>query len=499
LPLSRPSPHRPRRRSVNLGFWAWALLGTAAGFCLAAELPSDIDKALRLHKIEPDDLSLYLREVTEANPRLAVKTEVARTPASTIKLLTTIAALDRLGPDYRWHTRAYLGGPLVDGRLEGDLIIQGGGDPSLRPQDLWRFLWEMRARGLVTVSGDLVIDNSAFEPPETTRDAFDGKALDPYNALPVAFAVNFQATQIEVLPEPSTRSLRAYLVPPLANVTLVNQARLVQAPCRSKHHRLNLAVHQTGPATNLTLTGSFASECGQDSISRLLLDPVSHAGDAVQALWEGLGGTISGGVREGTVPNGATLFHTLDSDELALVVRDINKWSNNLMTRTLFLTLGMERFGRPATLAKGRTAVRDWLTEQGLDFPELVIDNGSGLSRETRISAGSLGRLLGWAYSNPEMSELTASLPIIGVDGTLHGRFKRDALRGQAHLKTGTLRGATGLAGFVDDAAGRRWILVSFINNPGLQGWRGKAVEDAILRWVYAGAPWETKPTQAPR
>jgi D-alanyl-D-alanine carboxypeptidase/D-alanyl-D-alanine-endopeptidase (penicillin-binding protein 4) len=106
--------------------------------------------------------------------------------------------------------------------------------------------------------------------------------------------------------------------------------------------------------------------------------------------------------------------------------------------------------------------------------------------------------LLGWAYGNPEMSELTASLPIIGVDGTLHGRFKRDALRGQAHLKTGTLRGATGLAGFVDDAAGRRWILVSFINNPGLQGWRGKAVEDAILRWVYAGAPSETQP-QAPR
>ncbi len=499
MPPRRSRSHRTRRRPRTLGVCSWALLGLAANLCLAAELPTEIDKALRLQHIEAADLSLYLREVTEARPRLAVNADVARTPASTIKLLTTIAALDRLGPTYRWHTRAYLGGPLVDGRLEGDLIIQGGGDPSLRPEDLWRFLWEMRSRGLETITGDLVIDNRAFEAPETTRDAFDGKGLDPYNALPVAFAVNFQATQIEVLPEPATRSLRTYLVPPLANVTLLNQARLVQAPCRSKYHRLNLAVEENGPGANLTLTGNFASECGQDSISRLLLDPVSHAGDAVRALWEGLGGTIAGGVDEGPVPNGAALFHTLDSNELALVVRDINKWSNNLMTRTLFLTLGMERFGRPATLSKGRAAVREWLAEQGLDFPELVIDNGSGLSRETRISASSLGRLLAWAYANPEMSELTASLPIIGVDGTLHERFKRDALRGQAHLKTGTLRGATGLAGFIDDSAGHRWILASLINSPRLQGWRGKALEDAILRWVYLGAPWETSPAQAQR
>jgi len=268
-------------------------------------------------------------------------------------------------------------------------------------------------------------------------------------------------------------------------VTLVNQARLVQAPCRAKYHQLNLAVDERGESAKLTLTGSFASECAQDSISRLLLDPVSHAGDAVRALWQSLGGTIAGGTREGSVPKGATLFHTLDSEELALVVRDINKWSNNLMTRTLFLTLGMEQFGRPATLAKGRDAVRAWLTEQGLDFSELVMDNGCGLSRQTRISAGSLGELLGWAYTNPEMSEITASLPIIGVDGTLHGRFPRDPIRGQGHLKTGTLRGATGLAGYLDDAAGGRWILVSLINSPRLQGWRGKAVEDAILRWVH--------------
>ena len=250
-------------------------------------------------------MSLYLREVTEPEPWISLNAEVARVPASTIKLLTTIAALDSLGPNYRWQTRAYLSGPLRAGRLDGDLIIRGGGDPSLRPQDLWRFLWGLRARGLQTIGGDLVIDNSTFEAPETTRDAFDGGARDPYNALPVPFAVNFQVTQVEVLPEPGSRRLRAYLVPPLANVSLINQVRLVDTHCRAKDHRLTPDISDLGSETTLTLAGTFASACGKDSIARLVLDPVSHAGEAFLALWRELGGTLEGRVRQGEVPQGS--------------------------------------------------------------------------------------------------------------------------------------------------------------------------------------------------
>jgi D-alanyl-D-alanine carboxypeptidase/D-alanyl-D-alanine-endopeptidase (penicillin-binding protein 4) len=166
----------------------------------------------------------------------------------------------------------------------------------------------------------------------------------------------------------------------------------------------------------------------------------------------------------------------------------VNKWSNNLIARTLFLTLGMERFGTPATPAMGEAAVKEWLAAQGLVFPELVVANGSGLAREDRISAESLGRLLAWAWTNPGQSELIASLPILGVDGTLYRRLKREAPRGHAHLKTGTMAGATGLAGYVDDQDGRRWVMVSLINDARLQTWRGKAVEEAVLRWLY-GVP----------
>lgn len=157
------------------------------------------------------------------------------------------------------------------------------------------------------------------------------------------------------------------------------------------------------------------------------------------------------------------------------------------MTRTLFLTLGAERQGAPGSSAKGRAAVLEWLAEQGLDLPGLVLDNGSGLSRDTRISAEGMGRLLSHVYSSPLMSELLSSLSVVGVDGTTHKRFRKHPLRGRAHVKTGTLRGATGIAGFVLDKHNRRWVVVSLINKPTM--WSGgKSVEDALLGWIYAGA-----------
>jgi len=475
---ARPAARRRLLPRLWLALW---LLPTAGH---GGPLPVDIDRALRLHQIDQADLSLYVREVTQEQPRVDLNGEVPRVPASTIKLLTSIVALGQLGPNFRWQTRVWLSGPLVNGRLGGDLIIQGGGDPSLRLEDLWRLLWELKARGLTTIGGDLIIDNSAFAPPETSRAAFDGKGQSGYNALPVAFSLNEQLTAVELQLDPAAKTLRAYLSPPVAHVELRNELKVVQGACQAKNHRVHVAVAGEGPA-RMTLQGTFASDCGRDRVEGLLLDPLQQAGRAVLALWEDLGGTLEGQVRDGVRPKNAVLLHTHESAELPVILRDVNKWSNNLIARTLFLTLGMERFGRPATPAKGEAAAKEWLAQQGLDFPELVVTNGSGLSREDRISARSLGQLLAFAYANQGMSELMASLPILGVDGTLHRRFKREALRGHGHLKTGTMAGATGLAGFVDDRTGRRWIMVSLINNPRLQTWRGKAVEEAVLRWIY--------------
>lgn len=450
--------------------------------------PAAVAKQLRVQKISPDDVSLYVHKLSEPAPRVAFNARVPRNPASTIKLLTTKAGLDLLGPTYSWKTVVYATGPVSDGRLAGDLVVKGFGDPMLTPEALWRLLWGVRERGIETIGGDLVLDTSYFEPPQADRGDFDGNADSAYNALPSALSVNFQTTEIHLLRDGPGKGVRVFTEPPLANVTVDNRLRLVDAPCQGKYHKPAVSLIEEGPRATLRLTGTFAGECGETSYPRLMLNPTQHSAGAIVALWQEIGGRIEGVVRGGLVPAGARRIHALESPPLEEVIRVVNKSSNNLLARTLFLTLGAERLEAPGSLPKARRAVAEWLAASGLDFPELVLDNGSGLSRDTRISAESMGRLLGYAYASPNMPEFLSSLAVAGVDGTVRKRFRTSAFKGRAHLKTGTIQGATGIAGFVLDRRGERWILVSLIGNPRLVTWRGKAVENALLQWVYAEA-----------
>jgi D-alanyl-D-alanine carboxypeptidase/D-alanyl-D-alanine-endopeptidase (penicillin-binding protein 4) len=165
-------------------------------------------------------------------------------------------------------------------------------------------------------------------------------------------------------------------------------------------------------------------------------------------------------------------------------VRDINKFSNNAMSRQLYLALGAAAFGPPATPEKSELALRRWLAQKRLDLPDLVIENGSGLSRIERISASGLADLLADAWRSPVMPEFIASLPVVGVDGTLR-RLKDLTYARQAHLKGGTIEGVRALAGFVLDATGRRWIVACLINHPTIHNGNARPIFDALLTWIY--------------
>lgn len=455
--------------------------------------PATVAKLLRKHNISPDDVSLYVHKLSEAAPLVAFNAEAPRQPASTIKVLTTKAGLDILGPTYTWKTEAYITGSVTGDRLDGDLIIKGYGDPNMTPEALWHLLWGVRERGVATIGGDLILDNSYFEPPRAGRGDFDGKPDSVYNALPSALSVNLQTTEIHLMQAGAEEGVRVFTDPPLANVTVDNRLELVAAPCKRKYHKPAVTLVQQGPRATLRLTGTFAADCGETSYTRLMLETAQHTAGAMVALWRDMGGLIQGAVREGALPAGARRIYVMESEPLEEIIRLINKPSNNLMARTLFLTLGAKRLGAPGTLPKARQAVKDWLEESGLDFPELVLDNGSGLSRDTRISARSMGRLLGYAYASPYMPELLSSLAVAGVDGTLRKRFRNSNLKGHAHMKTGTIRGATGIAGFMLDRQGERWIVVSLMSSPRLETWAGKAVENALLKWVYEDAGGEKR------
>ncbi|MBK1633664.1 D-alanyl-D-alanine carboxypeptidase/D-alanyl-D-alanine-endopeptidase [Thiohalocapsa halophila] len=507
-------------------------------------LPQAVAALLPELTLKPSQVSAYVRRVDAERPLLAVDAARARIPASTIKLVTSIAALDLLGPEHRWRTEVLISGDIIAGTLEGDLGIKGYGDPYLGTEAFAGLIRAVRAKGIRHIAGDVILDNSHLAAPTAERGDFDGAAQRSYNALPAALSLNRQVTDIVLYNDRARGGVGVYTDPPLSQLTIDNNAELIQAPCRGRHHRLSVrfddpAAADTGDtiaaadtsgadmpgagdigppepapaqtlalpaatpaaaaatpdaapsAPKLTVTGSFAGDCADERIPRLILSPQEHAAGAFDALWREAGGTIDGRVLAAPAPAEAEVFHRVDSKPLHDVLRRINKWSDNLMARLVFLALGAEHAGAPGSKEKARAALDAWLGEHGFGFPELMVDNGSGLSRDTRLAAASLGELLAWAYHQPWMPELMASMAVMGMDGTLTKRMRSEPIAGRAHMKSGTLRDASCLAGYVLDPDGRRWVVVALVNaRPGqrLAAWHGHAVHHALLRWLMDGA-----------
>lgn len=467
---------------VGLVFWAEAKAAEAL-------LPPALAETIARNQIPPSSLSVVALRFTEGQcrpqPLLAFNAGVARNPASVMKLLTTLVALETLGRAYTWRTEGYVRGELRAGRLQGDLLLKGYGDPQLTPERFVQLLRGLRQRGLRIIEGDVLLDASHFEPPRQGRGDFDGRPSRVYNALPHALSLNFQATRLHMYPDRSNGRIHVFSDPPLANLRIRNALKLVRAPCERQHHRPRMTLHKASEGVRVHLRGSYAAECSETTVARLLMDPVAHMAGAFDSLWRELGGEHRGRVRTARLVEGARLHYALESDSLDQLIRGMNKFSNNLMSRALLLTLGAERYGPPGTVEKGRRVILEWLEEHRLNFPELHVENGSGLSRRARISAQHMARLLTVAYRGPYMPEFLASLAIAGVDGTLLERFAQDELKGRVHAKTGSLNGVSTFAGYVLDRLERRWIVVLFINHEALTSGQGKQVQDALLHWVF--------------
>jgi D-alanyl-D-alanine carboxypeptidase/D-alanyl-D-alanine-endopeptidase (penicillin-binding protein 4) len=450
----------------------------------ASDLPAPVAQALKHAGIPQAATALWIGEVDAAKPRLAVNARTALNPASTMKLVTTYAALDLLGPAYAWKTEAFASGALNDGVLTGDLHLRGGGDPKLTYDQFGRLLRQIRNRGVREIRGDLVLDRSAFAISAVDPARFDSQPMRPYNVAPDALLVNFKAVTLQLIPDPANKTLTVALEPAPTNLDLVNQVRLGNGNgCGDWKERLRADTFSHGTTTRLVLTGVFPQSCGEQRWNIAVMEHPQFVLGVFLQLWAELGGSLTGGVREGAVPADARAVAVLPSPTLAEVVRDINKFSNNVMARQLFLTLGMEAGRRPASAEDADAAIRSWLDARGLGIPELVLENGSGLSRRERISAEGLGRVLQAAWKSSVMPELIASLPVTATDGTMKKRLKQNGVAGQAHIKTGSLEGVRSIAGYVLDKTGRRWIVVFFVNHANAAA--AQPAQDALLQWVY--------------
>jgi D-alanyl-D-alanine carboxypeptidase/D-alanyl-D-alanine-endopeptidase (penicillin-binding protein 4) len=448
-------------------------------------LPPPLAALFQAQGIPVETAAIIVAEGDSGATRLSLDPDSPRNPASTIKLLTTLAGLEILGPGYTWATDVYATGPVEKGRLSGDLVIKGHGDPYLVTESFWKLLRAVRDRGVARIEGDLVLDGSYFAPTSGRPGDFDGEPQRAYNALPDALALDFQTTTLELVADESAGQVRVIASPPQSNLRLDNRLRLVASPCNWRHWRPELALHHDGLQTVVTLSGDFSTHCELAALPRLLTPPGAHLYGVFDALWSEMGGSLGGRLRSGEVPADARLIYRAESRPLAELIRGMNKFSNNLMTRQLFLTLGAERLGPPANEEKARGAIAEWLVQRDLAMPGLMLENGAGLSRNTRLSAGELAALLGAGLRSEFAPEFLSSLPIAGVDGTMRKRLEGEALATRARIKTGSLDDVSAMAGYLRARSGRQYRVVMLINHPGIEAWRGKLVQDALLRWAY--------------
>ena len=475
---------------TRIGFGLAVLLHTS--LVCAQTLPSEVEAALARAKVPRDALAALVVDAAPAltspagAPRalLSHRAQAPVNPASVMKLVTTYAGLELLGPGYTWTTPVYVDGSISQGVLTGNLIIQGRGDPKLVVERLWLLLRRVQSLGIKTITGDILLDRSAFAVPPQNAADFDGEPLRPYNAAPDALLINYKSVVMTLNPNPGAGIASIHYDPPLANVQLQASVPLA-ATADCTDYRAALQADFSDPF-RIAFKGSYPASCGEKVWAVAYADPASYAERAVLGLWQAGGGKLGGRVREGRAPVGLKSVFEITSPPLTEVIQGINKFSNNVMAQQLFLTLslplgGPGAPGGSASPEASREVLRAWWRERFGDQDTPTFDNGSGLSRQERITPQALARLLQTAYVSGSMPELMASLPILGVDGTLRKSRSRSA-QGWAHLKTGSLRDSTALAGYVHTPSGRRLVVVGVINHANAPA--ARPALDALVDWA---------------
>ncbi|MHB1373948.1 MAG: D-alanyl-D-alanine carboxypeptidase/D-alanyl-D-alanine endopeptidase [Thauera sp.] len=484
MPINKPS----RRLQRVLALIAILLAGPLELLAATDTLPPAVRLALDTARIPVEAVSIWAQPVDADTPTLAINANAAMNPASVMKLVTAFASLERLGPAHTWRTQVATRGPVRDGVLEGDLYLIGGADPVLGYDRLWKMLRRLRALGIERIAGDIVLDASVLRLPPHDPGAFDGRGLRPYNSGPHGLLLNYNTLLLGLYPGKSANApVTLAAEPSLAGIIIENRILTSDAPCGTWYRDLQASIEG---GRRLVLSGSLPAACGPRTWSAAPLPPAEFGAALVATLWSEVGGRLGGSVREGTAPTDAQALFSDESPALAEVVREMNKWSSNVIARQLLATLGNSPLPLAATsdmVASGARVASETLAAAGIDTAGLVIENGSGLSRLERIRADSLGRLLIAAWRRPWMPEYIAALPVAGLDGTARGRLRDSPASGHAHIKTGTLNGVRAMGGYLLDRHGRRHAVVMMVNHP--EAPNSAAAQDALMHWLWAATP----------
>ena len=479
------------------------------------KLPKIVKKAIQNTKIPADSIGFNVIPVGKnANPNFQFGWHASNpmNPASTMKVLTTAAGLDILGPQYKWKTNIYTNGTLIDETLNGDLIFQGFGDPKLVPEQMSQVVAALRQFGIKNIQGNLIFDRTAYAPSVRQTAPNDGETTRTYNVVPDPLLFSFQTLSFQI--NTINSEVEISYTPKLEGLHVINKIDLTNSPCGDWTKDLKINITKISDNEwNASFIGKLTRNCGEIHWNTVALDPNNFLKLGFLASWEEADGTWKTPLQafDGSTPSNAKLLISYQGTLLSDAVKDINKYSNNVMARQLFLTLGLEKSGKPTSTSDSIRVIKDWLKKSNLNFPELVLENGSGLSNIERISPDSMTRLLNNIIYSKNNDILVSSLPIAGVDGTMKNRLisllKKiwspsnasssfitdqtlpDTLQKTgAYMKTGTLQNVRAIAGYVVSKSGRVYAVSSMVNHPNASA-GGSSINDAIINWVIDDCP----------
>jgi serine-type D-Ala-D-Ala carboxypeptidase/endopeptidase (penicillin-binding protein 4) len=461
----------------------------------ANPVPDPVIRALTQEKISMESVAVRVQRLSgiptvhDSQVEMAFQDERLMNPASVMKLATAYAALKALGPTYTWRTEIAFSAWPENGRLPGSLYLVGFGDPVLSHERLYTLLRQVRALGVSHIEGDFVLDDTAWTLPPFDPGAFDEQPMRPYNVGASALLMNFNAVRLSFVPHPQKNSLHTLPEPRLSGLESTGQMPVLSSgECGRFQRELKPRLELREGKTRLHVEGPYPRSCGYREF-HLAPWPITQFNQAlIHNLWAEVGGTIKGTVRYGKTPPDALTALSVNSPPLADVIRDMNKWSNNVLARQILATLGAqanasEVKGGGDTLRQGALALIQTLDAAGLPTEGMHVENGAGLSRDERLSARQLTALLKAAFESDVMPEFLAALPVVGVDGTARRRLKDSPARAQARIKTGTLNEVSAMAGYVRDKKGDWWAIAMLVNHPKAQA--SQAAQDALIEWIF--------------
>lgn len=466
------------------------LLAALCAWPASAAPPPAVAQALQQAGVSAEHVALLVAPVHPADgpadaasggARLAWRSGVPMNPASVMKLVTTYAALDTLGPGWFWKTRVYADGEVQGGTLHGNLVIQGSGDPKLVVERLQELVAAIRDKGVQHITGDILLDASVFELPPHDPAAFDGEPLRPYNVGPSGLLVNFKALVLKFFPDAAAGTVRVESEPPLLGLAVPERITAARGACGDWRSKLGASFADPG---RIRLAGQYPLSCGAREWAVAWPDPEGFAPRVFAALWQAAGGTLDGQARWSPPGPRGRLLVTGYSLPLTEIIADINEYSNNVMAQQVFLTLSATH-GSAGSPAASAAALRQWWQHRFGRLEAPVVDNGSGLSRNGRISAEALAAILQDAARGPNAAYFERSLPIAGVNGTvrhLASRSPGSPAIGQARLKTGTLRDVSAIAGYAWGRSGRQYVVVGLINDSNAPA--ARAALDRLVEWA---------------